>query len=139
MGEVGIDSASPGLSRRAARRVIQRAFVLTARDRNVRQHIRETELTTLWTLADWEFTWTVVLDRGRMRFERRPTKRASLTLTWPVAADFFRQVEAGRLTPDLSTDTPPPRRTIEIVCHAFCRSLREVLENPVDENGDPLV
>ena len=127
------------LSRRAARRVIQRAFVLAGRDRTVRQHIREAELTTLWTITDWEFTWTVVCDRGRVHFERRPSKRPTLTLTWPTAADFFAQVEAGRLSPELAGETPPPKRTVEVVCEGFCRSLRQVFENPVDENGDPLV
>ena len=139
MSEAGADSTAPGLSRRAARRVIQRAFVLAGRDRSVRQHIREAESTTLWTIADWDFTWTVAFERGRMRFDRRPSKRPHLTLAWPTAAEFFRQVEAGRFSPDLAGENPPPRRTIEIVCQAFCRSLREVLEDPVDENGDPLV
>src|SRR5438128_9637996 len=49
------------LSKRAARRLIQRALVLTGRDRHVREHIREARLTMLWVLEDWGFAWTVHL------------------------------------------------------------------------------
>src|SRR6266481_4257192 len=80
------------LSRRAARRIFQRAFVLAGRDRNVRQHIREAHCKILWVIEDWDFAWTVILDRGRVDFDRRPTKRPDLTLTWSTAEEFFHQV-----------------------------------------------
>ena len=62
------------LSRRAARRLIQRATVLAGRDRNVRQHIREARVTMHWVLEDWGFGGTVILDRGRINFDRRPVR-----------------------------------------------------------------
>lgn len=76
-------------SKRAARRVIQRAFVLAGRDRQLRQHLREVRLTTLWILEDWDLVWTVIIDRGKMEFERRPAKHPDLTLTWRTAHEFF--------------------------------------------------
>jgi hypothetical protein len=76
-------------SKRAARRILQRAFVLTGRDRALRQHIREARFTTVWILEDWDLVWTVIIDRGRVDFERRPARHPDLTLTWPAAADFF--------------------------------------------------
>jgi len=76
-------------SKRAARRIIQRAFVLTGRDRQLRQHIREIRLTTLWILEDWDLVWTVNIDRGRIEFERRPAKHPDLTLSWQTAEEFF--------------------------------------------------
>ena len=45
----------PALSKRGARRAIQRAFVRVGRERAIRQHLREAELTTLWTIEDWGF------------------------------------------------------------------------------------
>lgn len=82
------DSSLPP-SKRAARRIIQRAFVLTGRDKQFRQHIREVRLTTLWALEDWELIWTVIINRGKIEFERRPTKHPDLTLSWPTADEFF--------------------------------------------------
>jgi hypothetical protein len=145
---------SPTLSKRAARRVIQRAFVLAGRDRVVRQHIREAQLTTRWVLEDWNLEWTLTIDRGKLDFERRPAKHADLVLTWPSAADFFREVQTASrsrgglaISPDqqgegsvviLSSDVRLVKM-LEPVYFAFCATLREVLTNPVDENGDPLV
>jgi len=76
-------------SKRAARRILQRAFVLTGRDRPLRQHIREARFTTLWILEDWDLAWTVIFDRGKIEFERRPAKHPDLTLSWPTANDLF--------------------------------------------------
>ena len=76
-------------SKRAARRILQRAFVLTGRDRPLRQHIREAHLTTLWIVEDWDLVWTVTIDRGKVEFERRPAKHPDLTLSWPTAREFF--------------------------------------------------
>jgi len=147
--------ASPAdLSKRAARRLIQRAFVLAGRDRVVHQHIREAHLTTLWILEDWNLEWTLVLNRGKVAFERRPAKNPDLILTWDSASAFFSHVEGAtrargwpsgtasetdaqstfRLTGDSSL-----RKILEPVYYAFCAALRDVLANPVDENGDPLV
>jgi hypothetical protein len=129
------------LSKRAARRMIQRAFVLAGRNRIARQHIRESRHTTLWVLEDWGLEWTLALDRGRLEFERRASKHPDATFTWTTAAEFFRQVETGSLEPTTTAGAGPPvpRRTLEPVFHAFGAALRAVLQNPVDGNGDPLV
>src|SRR5580704_7076422 len=81
------------LSKRAARRIIQRAFVLMGRDKVLRHQIRESEITTLWAVEDWEMEWTVFLHRGRFEIERRPAKKPDVTLTWPTAEEFFGQVD----------------------------------------------
>jgi hypothetical protein len=138
---------APALSRRAARRLIQRAFVLTGRDRKVRQHIREARLTLLWVLEDWGFAWTVLLERGGLVFDRRPAKRPDVTFTWQTAREFFSQAEQGRLVErDPSSHEgfryegpPESKRALEPLWRAFAAALGEVLKNPVDENGDPLV
>ncbi len=141
MSEHDVSVSSGELSRRAARRLIQRAFVLAGRDRHVRQQIREAQIVSLWLIEDWGFDWTVLLDRGHVHFERRPAKRPDVTLTWRAAEGFFRQVEAGSLTPDELQHRGPAvsRRMLDSVCQAFCASFQQVLQNPVDENGDPLV
>jgi len=72
-------------SKRAARRLIQRALVLLRRDKHIRQRLREARATTLWVLADWDFAWTVVLSGGRIEFERRPSKQPDLTFSWRTA------------------------------------------------------
>src|SRR5579859_3986443 len=88
-------SEPASLSKRAALRVFQRALVLAGRDRNARQHIREAHCSILWVIEDWELAWTVNLDRGKIEFDRRPTKHPDLTLTFSSAADFFKKVESG--------------------------------------------
>jgi len=128
------------LSKRAARRLIQRAWVLAGRDRTLRQHIREAELVTLWAIEDREIDWTLTLDHGRLDFERRASKRPDATFAWPTADDFFAQVGMGNLEPATTYAGPPlPRRTLETLFNAFTAALRFVLQNPVDGNGDPLV
>ena len=129
------------LSKRAARRLIQRALVLTGRDRHVREHIREARLTMLWVLEDWGFAWTVHLDRGKIEFDRRPAKKPDVTLTWRTAAEFFEQAEKENWRAEGFEYTGPQElmRTLERLCHSFRVSLGGVLRNPVDENGDPLV
>ena len=125
------------LSKRAARRVIQRAFVLAGRDRNVRQHIREAHCLMLWVIEDWDLEWTVGLDRGRMEFDRRPTKRPDLTLTWPTAEEFFKQVAVGTRKDDAPKHVGDASlwKFAQPVYSAFCSALREVIRDPVDEKG----
>ena len=129
------------LSRRAARRLIQRAFVIAGRDRNVRQQIREVRFTTLWILEEWDFAWSVFLDRGKLTFERRPARRPDATLTWPTASEFSAQIEQGNLRGEGWRYEGPAelRRISEPLFRVFAQALSAVLENPVDENGDPLV
>lgn len=141
------DAASQGgttgprpLSKRAARRLIQRAVVLVGRDRHVRQWLREARMVTLWVIEDWGFTWTVELDRGRIHFERRPAKHPDVTLTWQTAEGFFREIESGkeREFGHESLDKPASRRLLSPVLRAFCLHLRQLLREPVDDYGDPI-
>lgn len=133
--------ASFPFSKRAARRMIQRAFVLVGRDRNVRQHLREIRLETLWVLEDWNFAWSITLDRGKIRFDRRPAKRPGLTLTWPAAEEFFHGIEAGRLgAPAIEpAGGQDLRRIFDLLCRSFAQALFAVLKNPFDEAGNRLV
>ena len=132
---------SRSISKRAARRLIQRAFVLAGRDKRVRQHLREAHLTTLWTIQDWDLAWTVALQRGRLKFERRPAKQPDLSLTWGTAAEFFGQVEARFPAEGVFelAGSKELRRFCGPVLNGFFSSLRHVLSNPVDDKGESLV
>lgn len=133
-------SGGARLSKRAARRLIQRAFVLVGRDRHIRQNLREARLTTLWAIEDWKLTWTLELDRGKLHFERRPAKCPDLTLTWLTAEGFFRQVESSSLAGETLAigGGLENRRVIEPVCRTFCKILSEVMRNPFDDAGTRL-
>ena len=142
----GVGDAEPilipcQLSKRAARRIIQRAFVLAGRDRNVRQHIREARVTSLWIIEDWDLTWTLLVHRGRLEFDRRPTRKPDLTFTWRTAEEFFDYVETSGHRPSTLevTGNPALLRFTDPVCQAFWASLRELLRKPVDECGDSLL
>ena len=131
----------PALSKRGARRAIQRAFVLVGRERAIRQHLREAELTTLWTIEDCGFEWTVFFDHGRLEFHRGRAGKPRLTYAWRTADGFFSYIEAG--TPDASglerAGDPAVRKLAEPVFTAFAIALRTVLANPIDDDGEPLL
>jgi hypothetical protein len=132
----------PSISKRAARRLIQQAFVLTGRDRSVRQHIREARIETLWVLEDWNFEWTVSIARGKVRFDRRPARTPDITLTWPEAAGFLASIQEGRAPDDfrvLTGNVGDFRIFVEPVYRSFCRLLEQVIEHPVDDAGNPLM
>ena len=155
-------------SKRAARRIIQRAFVLTGRDRQLRQHLREVRLTTLWILEDWDLVWTVIIDRGKMEFERRPAKHPDLTLTWRTAHEFFSSASSphrakqgmlhglcfqseicGSAPIDRESALPESapesvgnieqRRVASHLLNSFLGHLGHVLRNPVDGAGESLL
>ena len=131
----------PEISKRAARRLLQRAFVLAGRDRTVRQHIREARVTTLWALGNWRFEWTVTLERGKVQFDRRPTRAPDLTFTWPSAEEFFKSLWEGK-NPDASLILAGDlrlRRYSDPVYTAFCRLLQQVMQAPFDEAGNRLL
>ena len=121
--------------------MIQQAFVLTGRDRSVRQHIREARIETLWVLENWNLAWTVAIDRGKVRFERRPARTPDLSLTWTDAEEFFAAIQEGRV-PDGSRVVAGNldfQAYVEPVYRSFCRSLEQVIKYPVDDAGNPLM
>lgn len=147
-------------SKRAARRIVQRAFVLTGRDKHFRQQIRSARFTTLWTLEDWELVWTVIIDRGTLEFERRPAKNPDLIFHWQTASDFFNAAgddrRRGALTAGLwrspesavqgdtqsaltLTGNVELRRAAGNLLHCFLGHLGHVLRNPVDGSGESLL
>lgn len=136
-----IEYLDKNLSKRAARRIIQRAFVLMGREKPMRQHIRESQLTTLWMIEDWDLAWSVHLNHGRFEVERRPAKRPDVTLTWPTAEEFFKEVEAAGDGTHCVQMVPASgqQRFFHPLLRGFFESLRHVLANPVDDVGDPLV
>jgi hypothetical protein len=129
--------APQDLSRRAARRLIQRAVVLVGRDRHVRQNIREARLSMAWVLEDWQFQWTVFLDRGRVEFDRRPVKHPHLTIAWREAAAFFASAATGRDHQEeysLEGDREL-RRYAELIWKSLRAELGKVLRFPFDDDG----
>jgi hypothetical protein len=143
----GVHDAEPTLipaqlSKRAARRIIQRAFVLAGRDRNVRQHIREARVKSLWMIEDCELIWTLFIHLGRVEFDRKPTKKPDLIFTWRTVEDFFKEAGTTPRGPFRLADVTGNlalRRFTDPVCKAFWVSLDELLRNPVDESGESLV
>lgn len=129
------------LSKRAARRIIQRAFVLMGRDKVLRQQIRESEVITLWIIHDWEMEWTVFLHRGRFEVERRPAKHPDVTLSWATAEEFFGQVDCPAQASIKAQILPEPerRRFFDTVLRGFFEYLRHVLAHPVDDMGESLL
>lgn len=129
------------LSKRAARRIIQRAFVLTGRDKRVREHIRTTQLTTLWVLEDWNLAWTVFLHRGRLEVARRPGKHPDVTFSWPTADEFFHQAERVGDAPVQVHFLPAQEhpRFFQPLLRGFFTALRHVLSNPMDDQGVSLL
>jgi hypothetical protein len=129
------------LSKRAARRIIQRAFVLMGRDKVLRQQIRESEITTLWIVEDWDLQWTVFLHRGKFEFERRPAKHPDVTLAWPTAEEFFQQVDRSgeALVQVQILPAQEHRRFLETLLRGFFACLRHVLASPVDDVGESLL
>jgi hypothetical protein len=128
-------------SRRAARRILQRAFVLTGRDKQLRQYLREARFTTLWILEDWDLVWAVIIDRGKLEFERRPAKHPDLTLNWPTAQEFFLRPESSappEASPIVDGDQPI-RRVVNRLLPCFFEHLGSVLRNPVDGAGESLI
>jgi len=138
---LSVQDLGMSLSKRAARRIIQRAFVLMGRDKFLRQQIRESEITTLWVVEDWDLEWTVFFHRSRFEVERRPAKHPDATLSWATAEEFFQQVGQpgqGRLQVQIS---PPQEhhRFFETLLRGFFECLRHVLANPVDDVGESLL
>jgi hypothetical protein len=126
-----------GLSKRGTQRLIQRALVLAGRSRNVRQHIREAELTSVWTIEDWGMKWAVEIRRGRLDFDRRLPHQPDIRITWPTAEGFLAEGRgSGSILDQARYEGPPEARRIwDVIHHAFAVALGEVLRNPVDQDG----
>jgi hypothetical protein len=139
--ENGSNESSLPPSKRAARRIIQRAFVLTGRDRQLRQHIREARLTTLWILEDWDLVWTVTIDRGKIEFDRRPAKQPDLTFSWQTANEFFSRTRENA-SPESRLELAGNielRRVASNLLKCFLGYLGHVLRDPVDDVGESLL
>jgi hypothetical protein len=138
---LALQDPATSLSKRAARRIIQRTFILMGKDKFLRQQIRESEITTLWIVEDWELEWTVFLQRGKFELERRPAKHPDVTLTWATAQEFFQQVDRSGEA-NLQVQILPAqehRRFFETLLRGFFACLRHVLANPVDALGESLL
>lgn len=136
-----VQNPAATLSKRAARRIIQRAFVLMGRDKALRQQIREVEISTFWIIEDWELEWTVFLHRGKFEVERRPAKHPDVTLLWPTAEEFFQQTHRPSGA-EVQVQISPPqdrRRFFDTLLRGFFNCLRHVLQNPVDDVDESLI
>ncbi len=92
-------------------------------------------------LEDWDFEWTVMIDRGKVRFDRRPTRTPDITLTWPDAAEFLAAVQEGRVPDDsrVLAGNTDLLTYVEPVYRSFCRWLEQVIRYPVDDAENPLM
>ena len=133
------EAAPGGLSKRAAQRLIQRAFVLAGRNRNVRQHIREADLTSVWTIEDWDLEWAVTIRRGKIDFDRRLPHQPDIHAIWTTAEGFFAEAEQSGASQAEYDGTPEARRTWDVVYAAFRDALKALLLDPVDQDGRSLV
>ncbi len=131
----------PALSKRAARRVIQRAFVLVGRDKSIRQHLREASLNTLWMIEDWGLEWTVTVEHGKFEFHRGRTGQPQVTYTWQHAEDFFYQIETGASNPEVfqCEGSREIQKLLRPIFVAFAKSLSGVLQHPFDDDGERLL
>jgi hypothetical protein len=132
---------TPALSKRGARRVIQRAFVLVGRERAIRQHVREVELNMQWVVEDWGLEWTVVIDHGRLEFHRGRVGKPQVSYIWETGERFLGQVET-KAAPEKGfcfIADPVWRRVVEPVFNSFLTALRAVLADPVDDDGERLL
>ena len=131
------ESTSLALSKRGARRVIQRAFVLVGRAKPIRQHLRETALTTHWTVEDWALEWTVSLDHGRVEFSRGHVGKAQVSYVWKTGARFLNHIESqvGPKDEFAYVGDLVWHRVVDPVFKAFATTLKEVLADPIDDDG----
>lgn len=131
------DASLHGLSKRATQRLIQRALVLAGRSRNVRQHIREADFSSVWSIEDWGLEWAVEIRRGRLDFDRRLPHQPDFRITWPTADGFLAEGRgSGSIVDQARYEGPPEARRIwDVIHHAFAAAFGEVLQNPVDQDG----
>jgi hypothetical protein len=129
------------LSKRAARRMIQRAMVLVHRDRQAHQRWREARLATFWSIEDWDMEWSAILDRGRMEFGRRAPKKPDLVFRWRSAEEFFQHVDSGK-PPGEGFTLEGPRELWKFsdpLLKSFIKWFFHVCKNPIDDLGESLL
>lgn len=129
------------LSKRGARRVIQRAVVLMGRDKALRQKLRSVQLTTRWMIEDWGSEWTIIVDQGHIEFHRGHVGKAQVSILWKTGEDFLAHLEAKSMPADefeLECE-PALRRVVDLLFQTFTVTLRSVLADPVDDDGVRLV
>ena len=129
--------AAPSLSKRGARRVIQRTFVLMGRDKALRQRLKSVELTMRWMVEDWGLEWTVILAQSHLAFHRGHVGKAQVSFRWKTGDDFLGQIEKGP-NPGEGFELecePALRRVVDLLLAAFCNTLKTVLADPVDDDG----
>jgi hypothetical protein len=139
--ETGQEAVAPGLSKRAARRLIQRAFVLVVRTRAIRQPLRDVDINTWWLIEDWGLDWTIVYDHGKLEYHRGKAGKPHLIYTWRTAEDFLKCVENCSLTGDgfeCEGDLALQRISTPVF-KAFLGEMRELIRYPVDADGESLV
>ena len=140
-GRLNDQEVSTSLSKRAARRLIQRAIVLLGRDKIFRQRIRNVQLNTCWSVEDWDLEWTVALSQGHPEFYRGHTGPVQSRLKWEFGEEFLAQVETGKHPGhgfELECD-PAARTIVGVLLSRFCATLKSVLADPVDDDGVRLV
>jgi hypothetical protein len=113
--------------------------VLAGRDRNVRQHIREADLDSVWTIEDWDLKWALAIRRGKLVFDRRLPRRPDVHIDWPTAEAFFMEAEQSAASQLQYEGPTEARRTLEVVYAAFRTALKQLLLDPVDEDGRSLL
>jgi hypothetical protein len=132
---------TPSLSKRGARRVIQRAFVLMGRNKALRQKLRSVSLTTRWVVEDWGLEWSVILEKGHVEFHRGHVGKPQVNVVWSTGDQFLAHLESG-ISPAEGFEfdcEPDARRTMEVILQTFPVTLRNVLADPIDDDGVRLV
>ena len=133
----GGGTSGTSLSKRGARRVIQRAHVLIGRDKGFRQRTRGLALNTQWTIEDWDLEWTALLAEGRLESYRGHTGRPQISFRWKTGEDFMSHVESGRTPGDgFRLECQAADKVVaELLLARFCATLKSVVINPVDDAG----
>ena len=113
--------------------------MLAGRSRNVRQHIRQADLTSVWTIDDWDLEWAVTIRRGKLDFDRRVPHQPDIQVKWATAEGFFAETGESIASQIQYDGAQELRRTWEVVYAAFRTALKGLLLDPIDEDGRSLL
>ena len=137
-----LQDPATSLSKRAARRIIQRTFVLMGKDKvsaAANPRIAKSPRFGSWKTGRW--SGRCFSTAGSLKLERRPAKHPDVTLSWPTAEEFFHQVDRSG-DANVQVQILPEqehRRFFETLLRGFFSCLRHVLANPVDAVGESLL